>query len=364
MIKKKLAYINYDCFLDTDLTVLKELSKYYQIIWVPILKEGSNFYSDYFLKNYAYENNINIYIYKYNFRFRSPKNLKLFYDISKVIKQHNCEILITACNNIYWTIISSIFLRKILIITGIHDVVPHSGFNSSMWINLSLKLSVFSKENFIFYSKNQMDIFNKKYKKNTFYVGMSYKDFGNSNVNLKPISNGVKLLFFGRIDAYKGLDTLISDLEILYKENIQNIQLTIAGRGPFWDKCAPLIKTNQLFNLQIRFIDNKEIPNLMCQHHFLVLPYRDATQSGPLMIAVRYNMPIIAPNWGCFSEIYTSESALLYESDNLIGALKKCSIMTDDEYLKMKNNCIINKENYSEEKIVSNYVSFSEKLLK
>lgn len=193
---------------------------------------------------------------------------------------------------------------------------------------------------------------------------MSYKDFGNSNINLEPISNGVKLLFFGRIDSYKGLDILIHNLEILYRENIQNIQLTIAGRGPFWDKCSPLIKTNKLYNLKIRFIDNKEIPDLMCQHHFLVLPYRDATQSGPVMIAVRYNMPIIAPNWGCFSEIYTSESALLYESNDLIGALKRCSIMTNDEYQKMKINCINNKENYSEEKIVSNYVSFTENLLK
>lgn len=364
MRKRKLAYMNYDCFLDTDLTVLKELSKYYQILWIPILKEESNLYSGSFLRKYACENNIFIHIYTYNSRLRSPKNLNLFYDISKLIKQHNCQILITACNNIYWTIVSSIFLRNILNITGIHDVIPHSGFKSSMLINLSLKVSVFFKENFIFYSKNQMDIFNKKYKKNTFYVGMSYKDFGHSNVNLEPISNGVKLLFFGRIDAYKGLDALINSLEILYRENIQNIQLTIAGRGPFWCKCASFIKTNKLYNLQIRFIDNKEIPDLMCQHHFLVLPYRDATQSGPLMIAVRYNMPIIAPNWGCFSEIYTSESALLYESNNLIGALKRCSIMTNDEYLKMKSNCIKNKKNYSEEKIVSNYVSFFEKLLK
>ena len=79
--------------------------------------------------------------------------------------------------------------------------------------------------------------------------------------------------------------------------------------------------------------------NLMASHHFLVLPYRDATQSGPLATAVAYELPVIAPDFGCFTETYTKDSAILYTQGHLEDALREVSKMSGDTYASMKAAC-------------------------
>ena len=116
------------------------------------------------------------------------------------------------------------------------------------------------------------------------------------------------------------------------------IHLSICGHGEFWNQCKQQIRTRQLYNLQIRFIDNQEIPDLMCSHHFLILPYRDVTNSGPMMIALNYNLPIIAPKIGCFNDVYTEENAVLYVS--------------------MKKSCCELSAKYTEEEIAERYINF------
>ena len=77
----------------------------------------------------------------------------------------------------------------------------------------------------------------------------------------------------------------------------------------------------------------------MCSHHFLILPYRDVTNSGPMMIALNYNLPIIAPKIGCFNDVYTEENAVLYAPEKLYQALISVNEMKNSEYLSMKKSC-------------------------
>lgn len=136
------------------------------------------------------------------------------------------------------------------------------------------------------------------------------------------------------------------------------IHLSICGHGEFWNQCKQQIRTRQLYNLQIRFIDNQEIPDLMCSHHFLILPYRDVTNSGPMMIALNYNLPIIAPKIGCFNDVYTEENAVLYAPEKLYQALISVNEMKNSEYLSMKKSCCELSAKYTEEEIAERYINF------
>jgi glycosyltransferase involved in cell wall biosynthesis len=67
----------------------------------------------------------------------------------------------------------------------------------------------------------------------------------------------------------------------------------------------PLIADKSLVEKHIRFIGNDEVADFFINSHYLVLPYRDATQSGPLKIAFHYNVPVIASDISSFKEEVT-----------------------------------------------------------
>ena len=196
-----------------------------------------------------------------------------------------------------------------------------------------------------------------------------YSHFGekmdrNDAEDLLGIGHGKKnILFFGLIREYKGLDILIDAIEQCYSVGVGNLCLSICGKGSFWDECQQHIKTPKLYNLQIRFIKNEEIPDLMTSHHFLVLPYRDVTNSGPMMIGLNYKLPLIAPNIGCFKDVYSGETGFLYEQGQLSEALKEVAHLKEDTYLSMKRACEDLYKHYTEEAIAQKYLTIFKRLI-
>ncbi len=131
-------------------------------------------------------------------------------------------------------------------------------------------------------------------------------------------SDDIVFLFFGYVRKYKGLDILIDAFAILSQEN-PKYKLLIAGE--FYDSKEPYAQLVQKHNLQekVRIVD-KYIPNEMVAKYFtlsevVVLPYRNATQSGILSIASAYNKPVIITGVGGLPEfIDDGETGILVDS--------------------------------------------------
>ncbi len=108
------------------------------------------------------------------------------------------------------------------------------------------------------------------------------------------------LLFFGLVRAYKGLDLLIEALALL--ESNEKYKLVIAGE--FYEdqkKYDKLIAEKNLENriiIRNEYIPNEDIPKLFCASEAIVLPYRTATQSGVVPIALHFRRPVIVTRVG------------------------------------------------------------------
>lgn len=121
------------------------------------------------------------------------------------------------------------------------------------------------------------------------------------------IFNGVKvapeisklqkyILFFGRIEKYKGLSILV---EAFSESKLsENVKLVIAGRGEFQ---IPENSRNIIFIN--RYIEDDEIASLYKNAICVVYPYISATQSGVLSVASYFRTPIIASDVPFFSEV-------------------------------------------------------------
>lgn len=129
------------------------------------------------------------------------------------------------------------------------------------------------------------------------------------------------ILFFGRIEKYKGVDVLIDAFSKFDKAT--DVKLVIAGKGNA--ECEQ--KPNDNVILINRFIKDEEIASLYKGASFVVYPYISATQSGVLSLAMFFETPIIASDVPYFKQVLNdSNTGLLFKNGN-----------ADDLYLKMKD---------------------------
>ena len=123
-----------------------------------------------------------------------------------------------------------------------------------------------------------------------------------------PIANGNKevkelaeidnyILFFGRVDAYKGIDILIQ--AYLESSKLQRFKLVIAGRGQ--DSLNKTFQNKNIIRIN-RFIDDEEINYLFHKSSVVVYPYISATMSGVLSLSFYYNKKTVLSDVQFFKE--------------------------------------------------------------
>lgn len=360
--KPTIVYINLG-FADTDITVIKHLTRDFNVHWFVILNKNYQ-YNENFFRNYVKGTEITLHLYPFSCRRREWKMFKLFRNCMKEIKNLHPKLIFTAIEDAYFSLNYLWYCRNIPYIMGIHDVQFHSNVKRSIAFKFSYWLNQRISDICVQYNKNQFDLFKALYpKKNNYLVGMSVKDFGTPTVTPPSFNGIVKILFFGTICSYKGYEQLITNFEKLLSEGATTIQLSFYGKckdEEVEDFFRNNIHHSEKYNLQLKYINNDDIPNIFVSHHFAIFPYKDATQSGPLMIAANYNIPVIAPNHSCFKDIYTNEkNGIIYNAEDNNGlylALKEVSLMSKEKYSQMLNNCRILREQYSEENIAQNYI--------
>jgi glycosyltransferase involved in cell wall biosynthesis len=106
--------------------------------------------------------------------------------------------------------------------------------------------------------------------------------------------NGRRLLFFGLIRGYKGLDVLVRALP-----EVPNAELVVAG-DPMEPvepvrKLAQDLGVDERIDWRLGYLPDREVDQLMHDATIAVFPYRGrASASGPLATALGHGRPVVA----------------------------------------------------------------------
>ena len=234
------------------------------------------------------------------------------------------------------------FLTRIPVVTTVHDVKPHVGTRKFDYIVGHQMHRKFS-DGFIVHGERARN--ELKVPKKCFVIPHGDYSFLLQYPNeIIPEENNT-LLFFGRIEDYKGLEYLIKAIPII-SIKLPDIKLIIAGQGNF-GKFRPMVLNNRHFEVHNRYIADEEIPPLFQRAKIIVLPYIEGTQSGIISIAYAFKKPVVVTDVTSIPEVVDNgktgfivppkDPELL--ADAIITLLKNDTLrkeMGENAFIKMK----------------------------
>lgn len=148
--------------------------------------------------------------------------------------------------------------------------------------------------------------------------------FGRHGFDAAPTArSGDQLIFFGRIEAYKGLDTLLA-ANRLWLERKLPMRLLIVGRGAE-DAVIDAPNTTRIN----RYVAQPELEAMVRESTAALLPYHEATQSGVLASALGAGLPVIASDVGGLAEALGDAGLLVPPGDPVALADVGERLLTD-----------------------------------
>jgi len=129
-----------------------------------------------------------------------------------------------------------------------------------------------------------------------------------------------RILFFGAIKPYKGVDLLV-DAALALAARGRDFRLTVAGR-PFLDM-EPLLDrirtagAERHFAFELDYVPDERLDALLRQADIVVFPYREIDGSGALALAASYGRAIVASRVGMFAEPPVAGRVALVEPENV-----------------------------------------------
>jgi glycosyltransferase involved in cell wall biosynthesis len=110
-----------------------------------------------------------------------------------------------------------------------------------------------------------------------------------------------RLLFFGKVRRYKGVDVLLRALA-----QLDGVRLTVVGEiypdAADVDTLVDRLGMRDRVDLHPGYLPAAGIPDLFASVDALVLPYRTATASQHVALAHRHGLPVVATRVGNFPD--------------------------------------------------------------
>lgn len=158
------------------------------------------------------------------------------------------------------------------------------------------------------------------------------------NVTPRKVKEDIRMpyiLFFGRIDKYKGIENLLK----AYAKYAGKYKLVIAGNGKLSLSEEDLIKKEPRVTLINRYIEDCEMLWLFENSKALILPYLEATQSGIIPIAYKYSKPVVVSSVDGLTQFVVDKKTgfICKSSFEYIKAFTW--LEEEDTYKKMQEAC-------------------------
>ena len=222
-----------------------------------------------------------------------------------------------------WNLPIMMMSGKAKIYQVIHEVIPHEGDSQVKMVDLMNKTVVKFADIIVLRNKTYIQDMIKRYgisadRVKYLELWRRYPDY------TAPVHSG-RVLFFGRINPYKGADNLLEIVRLC-----PNIQFDVIGRvDPQMQDVVTLLSKEENVKLNNDYVTDEEMKTAFINCDWVIIPYNSASQSGIIIDAYKYSRPVMAFEVGAIPEqIEDGKSGYLVEAgDNHRFAAKLEEVM-------------------------------------
>jgi len=249
-------------------------------------------------------------------------------------------------------------LRRYPLVATFHDIEPHPGEDhlldiGSLLYRLTLFMSRVLTDRIFVHGNALKEVLVERYrvpdrKVHVIPIGehevTPFTKF--EQEGLEP--DGPRVLFFGRIHRYKGLDCLIQAEPLITRE-IPDARIVIAGTGEDFGRYEKMMAGRDAFEVYNYRIPYEEGARLFQQASVVALPYIEASQSGVIPTAYGFKRPVVVTDVGSLPEVVDDgktgyivpprdPAALAGAIVSLLGDPEACRRMGEQGYAKLKTD--------------------------
>ena len=324
----KVVYLTSDSYIDHSYTVIQEMQKHIELKVFMQAKEQTTEIKSW-CRKFGAE-------FIKRRRFRNP-----FSFISEIIfllriRMLKPDVVWFNTMTVYQVLLAGILLKKFLVVIHDVDLHPESSDRHGLFsVKMTMKLA---SKKICAASKTQAEIFNTWH---GFYPPVfqlpviNYYKECSEEISKPKQSSKVKFFFFGSVERYKGIEIMLDAAEILQSKGLE-FELNIYGRLKYNIEEIPK-KIRNIINASIHneFIDYRKIHSIYKQNDVLVLPYKEVTQCGPLLIGYSESVPAICSDLNGFHE-YVSDGvdSIIFDNTAQGLAAKMEEIIKDPSIIK------------------------------
>ena len=255
----------------------------------------------------------------------------LFSIIHRISKEHFDAIYFESLHT--WNLPIMLMSGKAKTYQVIHEVIPHEGDSQVKMVDLMNKAVVKFADTIVLRNKTYIQDMIDRYGISADHV--KYLELWRRYPAYTAPVHSSRVLFFGRINPYKGADNLLEIVRLC-----PNIQFDVVGRvDSQMQGIVDQLAKEKNVKLNNDYVTDAEMRVAFVNCDWAIVPYNSASQSGIIIDAYKYSRPVIAFAVGAIPEqVDDGKSGYLVEAgdnEKFADKLKEAMKLSNAEYDSM-----------------------------
>jgi glycosyltransferase involved in cell wall biosynthesis len=233
------------------------------------------------------------------------------------------------------------FVKK-MVLTA-HNILPHEdGSKAKEYFKLTYSYvdqiivhNVASKNALI----NSFHVPEKKISISPHGIYSQYIEKGINEIDIKS-SIKKRILFFGLIRKYKGVEVLLEAIKLLPEKYKGEVEFIIAGTNSSNLNIKQFVADNNLesiINLNLEFIPDNDVSKYFLNTDAVILPYLNIYGSGALLLSYTFLKPVIVSNLPTFiEETNNGSTGYIFKSNDSSDLMKTILTFLNSSELEME----------------------------